>query len=90
MSIKVKIPPFLQHLTGGTVVAEVEGSTVSECFRHLVEQFPMIEKRLFAEDSKLFHIINIYVNGESAYPEELAKPVKDGDELYIDLIIEGG
>jgi molybdopterin converting factor small subunit len=34
--------------------------------------------------------VEIYVNMESSYPEELAKPVKDGDELYIVIIISGG
>ena len=29
-------------------------------------------------------------NGESTYPEELAKRVKDGDELNIVLMIAGG
>lgn len=50
----------------------------------------MIEKNSLPKTVNCSIIINIYVNGESAYPEELAKPVKDGDELTIDLIIEGG
>ena len=32
----------------------------------------------------------IYINGESAYPGELDKSVKDGDELSMVLIIAGG
>ncbi|MBI2979332.1 MAG: MoaD/ThiS family protein [Chloroflexi bacterium] len=32
----------------------------------------------------------IYVNEESAFPEELARPVKDGDELHIVTMIAGG
>ena len=90
MSVKIDIPWFLQYLVNGAGVARVDGSTVGECIKHLVERFPVIEKELFDNKGKLFTYIDIYINGESAYPEELAKPVKDGDELYITLIIGGG
>ncbi len=71
-------------------VVEVSGNTVGDCLNHLVKQFPGIEKMLFAKDSKLLGYASIYVNGEDAYPEELAKPVKDGDELRILYVIGGG
>jgi len=90
MSIKVNIPLFLQPVTGGVKVAEVSGSTVGECLKHLVEQFPLIEKELFDVNGKLPGYYDIYVNGESTYPEELAKPVKDGDELHMLVMIDGG
>ena len=41
-------------------------------------------------ETQLLSYIDIYVNRESAYPEELNKPVKDGDELHIVIIIGGG
>jgi molybdopterin converting factor small subunit len=56
----------------------------------LVKQFPGIKKQLFTKSSNLFENIIISVNGESAYPEQLAKPVKDGDELNIVFMISGG
>ena len=90
MSIKVNIPYLLQYLTNGGKVAEVNGSTVGECLKHLAEQFPLIEKALFDEHGKLISYLDIYVNGESAYPEELGKPVKPGDELDILFMIDGG
>ncbi|MBE9522435.1 MAG: ThiS family protein, partial [Proteobacteria bacterium] len=34
--------------------------------------------------------VDIYVNLESSYPEELAKPVMDGDKLSVTLMIAGG
>ena len=49
-----------------------------------------MEKMLLAKNGKLFNYVNIYVNGEDAYPDELAKPAKDGDELHILYIISGG
>ena len=71
-------------------MVEVSGSTVGECLNRLVDQFPGVKESLFAKDGKLNHIVEIYVNLESSYPEELAKPVKDGDELHLVIIIVGG
>jgi len=90
MSIKIEIPSYLQPYTNNMEVVEVNGSTVGGCLNHLVKQFPGIEKMLFAKNGKLFGYVTIYINGEDAYPEELAKPVKDGDELDILYIIGGG
>ena len=46
--------------------------------------------RALTKTGNLFDNIIISVNGESAYPEQLAKPVKDGDELNIVFMISGG
>ena len=90
MSIKMNIPSYLRSSTNNVEVVEVNGSTVGECLSHLVKQFPSIEKALFDKNGKLHSYIDMYVNNESAYPEELARPVKDGDELRILYIIGGG
>jgi molybdopterin converting factor small subunit len=90
MSIKVDIPPYLQPYTNNTAMVEVDGSTVGECIGYLISQFPGIEKMLFAESRQLHAYVSIYVNGEDTYPEELARPVKDGDEIYVLYIIGGG
>jgi len=90
MSIKINIASYLKPLANNLEVVEVNGSTVGECLNHLVKQFPRMEKMLFDKNGELFSYAGIYLNGEDAYPEELAKPVKDGDELYILYIIGGG
>jgi len=91
MSIKVNIPWFFRHLISGIEIAQVKGSTVGECLKDIVGQFPAIKKELFDDKTgKLFAYIDVYVNRESSYPEELAKLVKDGDELHITFIIAGG
>ena len=98
MSIKIKIPlSYVQSFTDDTdfaqltlEVVEVSGSTVGECINHLVKQFPDMKKQLFTKTGSLFENIIISVNGKSAYPEQLAKPVKDGDELSVVFIIGGG
>ncbi len=90
MSVNVNIPTILHHLTNGQGVVQVDGDTVGQGLEQLVVRFPGIKKVLFDRDGKLLNYIDVHVNGESAYPEELAKSVKDGDELNIVLIIAGG
>ena len=90
MSIKINIPSYMQSFTNSTGVIEVNGSTVGECLNHLVKQFPGMKKPLFSRNDNLFENIIISINGESAYPEQLAKPVKDGDEFDIAFMISGG
>jgi len=90
MSIKVNINPSLYHFTNNQHIAEVKGDTVGQCLDHLVKQFPGIEAALFDKNGKLLNFVDIYINGESAYPEELAKLVKDGDELHIVIAVAGG
>lgn len=90
MSVKVNIHPGLSHLTGGQDTVEVSGSTVGQCLDRLVARFPAAKGWLFGKNGKLNNVIEIYVNMKSSYPEELAMPVKDGDELHIIAIIVGG
>jgi len=90
VSVAINIPQFLQHLAGDVKVADVNGRTVGECLNDLAKQFPQLEARLFGKDGKLLKYLDVYINGESAYPEELAKLVNDGDKLHIVNIIVGG
>ena len=90
MTAEIYIPQFLQHLTNGVNVVDVNGSTVGECLNDLVKQFPQLRALLFEKKGRLRQLLNIYINRESAYPEELAKPVNDGDKLQIVYIIAGG
>ncbi len=88
--IKITIPGYMRSFTNNMEVVKVNGSTVGECLNHLVKQFHGMKKQLFSKNGNLFENIIISVNGESAYPEQLAKPVKEGDELTITFIIGGG
>ncbi len=90
MSIKIDIASYLQPYTNNIEVVEVNGSTVGECLDHLVKQFPNMKKMLFSDSGELLEYAGIFVNGEDTYPEELAKPVKDGDKLQVIYIIGGG
>lgn len=88
MSIRMYIGPILASHTNNHRIVEVDGNTVGECLRQLVKQFP--DLKLFDKDGKLLAYLEIYVNRETAYPEELDKQVKDGDEIAITHTITGG
>jgi len=90
MSVRINIPQFLRHLASDAHVADVNGETVGECLNDLVKRFPSTKRWLFDDNGKLLNAVEVYVNGESTYPEELNKPVNDRDELHILLIIAGG
>ncbi len=90
MSVKIKIPSYMKTFTDNMELVEVNGSTVGECLNDLMKQFPGMKKQIFSKDNNLFENIIISVNGESAYPKQLAKPVKDGAEIDIIFIIGGG
>ena len=88
MSIKVHINQLICHETDNQRLVEVEGNTVGECLKNLEKQFSKLE--LFDKDGQLLHYYGTYVNGDSTYPDELDKPVKDGDEISLLLMLYGG
>jgi molybdopterin converting factor small subunit len=90
VSVKINIPSYLSYLANDQDVVEVQGSTVGQCLKQLVDRFPGLRGWLFGKNGNLNKTVDVYVNMESAYPEELAKPVKDGDELHIIIVISGG
>lgn len=68
----------------------VEGRTVKECLSHFAFKCPEMEKFIFTQKGELNPILDIYVNAENTYPDELTKTVKDGDEIHIMLLLSGG
>ena len=90
MAVKVHIHTTHRQLTNGAEAVAVEGSTVGECLNQLIRQFPGMEKALFAKKDRLLNNVEIYLNHASAYPNELVKPVKDGDEIHLVVMLTGG
>ncbi len=90
MGVKIEIPSFLRSFTHDTEIIEVKGNTIGECLNQLAKQFPDIRNMLFSKDGSLFDHVIVSVNSENAYPEQLAKAVKDGDTIHIIFIIGGG
>ena len=90
MPVNVHIHATHRQFTNGLEVVSVDGKTVGECLSHLAKQFPGMKKALFAKNDKLLNVIEIFVNQTSAYPNELARPVKDGDNIHVVVMLAGG
>ncbi len=90
MPVKVHIHTTHRQYTNGLEVVEVAGRTVGECLNHLIKQYPGMEKALFAKKDKLLNVVEVYVNHTSAHPNELVKPIKDGDEIHLLVMLAGG
>lgn len=90
MSIEISLHRTHRRYTDGKEIIKVEGKTVGECLQDLVKQYPPLEKALFVKNGKLNSIIEVYLNGVSAYPNELVKPVKDGDKINLVYMLSGG
>ena len=90
VSIKVHIHKTHRQYTEGNKTVEVKGSTVGQCLQFLVSLYPGLKKAIFDDKGALKKVIEVYLNLESAYPDELKKIVKEGDEIHLTLIIAGG
>ena len=90
MSAKINIPSYLQPYSNEAEAVEVKGSTIEECLNDLVKQFPNMWKMVFTKEGELLSYASVYVDGDFAYGDDLARPVKDGDELNLIYIIGGG
>ncbi len=90
MPVNIHIRTTHRQFTNGLKVVSSEGSTIGECLDQLVRQFPGMEKALFAKKDQLLKNVEIYLNRESAYPNEFVKPVKDGDEIHLVVMLAGG
>jgi molybdopterin converting factor small subunit len=90
MSVTLNIHKTHRPHTDGQELVEVDGNTIGQCLDKLMERFPEMREALFDSPGKLLPQIEIYLNAESAYPDELKKPVQRGDEIYITVMLAGG
>jgi len=90
MPVKIHIHITHRQFTNGQDVVTTEGTTVGECLNHLIKQYPAMEKALFVKKDKLLNVVEVFVNHATAYPNELLKPVKDGDEITLLVMLAGG
>jgi len=90
MSVKVSLHAAHRQFTGGREVVEVQGETVGACLDHLAQEYPGIGEALFEKKGKLRNHIEVFLNLKTTYPQELAMPVKDGDEIDVAVMLSGG
>jgi molybdopterin converting factor small subunit len=45
---------------------------------------------LVDDSGRLHSYVGIYINGQDAFPGEMSKPVKSGDEIHVLYALAGG
>jgi MoaD family protein len=89
--VDVRLPTVLRSQTGGQSTVVVEGSTVGDVLRELVDQYPGIAGQLLNGDGTLHRFVNVYVNDDDVrYLSLLDTPVSAGDEVSILPAVAGG
>jgi Molybdopterin converting factor, small subunit len=91
MSIRVHIPtPMRPHADNQAVVEITGAATVQATLDNLGKKYPALQAKLF-DGGKVRQYVNLYLNDEDVrYLDNLATPVKDGDELSIIPAVAGG
>src|ERR1700682_1956221 len=90
MAVRIHIPTPMRQHTEGQAVVESQGTTVKGLLDDLGHRFPGINQRLF-DNGQVRRFVNVYLNDEDIrYLDNLATPVKDGDELSIIPAVAGG
>ena len=91
MAHRVLIPTPLRPYTGQQDAVELEGRTVGEILSALTKQYGDLRRHLYADDGKLRHFVNVYVNDDDIrYLDREATTLKAGDTISIVPSVAGG
>ena len=91
MAHRVLIPTPLRPYTSEQDTVDAEGGTVGEVLSSLTTQFSDLKRHLYADDGKLRHFVNVYVNDDDIrYLERDATKLKPGDVISIVPSVAGG
>ena len=91
MSIKIKIPEYLQDKTDGESVIDVTGNSLRECLDALVHSYPALKGEIVDGQGMLLVKWLIFINNELAIAsDELSHPVTEGDVILLVPMVAGG
>ncbi len=87
MSVRIHVPIFYRSDSNESETFVDGCRTVADCVTAIVKQYPDFRKMLFDKKGRLQTWVGVYFNGGDAFSNELAKPVKDGDEIRLFLYL---
>ena len=91
MAHRVLIPTPLRPYTSQQDTVDAEGGTVGEVLSSLTTRYSDLKRHLYADDGKLRHFVNVYVNDDDIrYLERDATKLKPGDVISIVPSVAGG
>lgn len=91
MSIKIDIRGGLSVIAKGKQFIEVNGKTVGQCLNQLISLVPALKEAIFYETRDGLAIrssMQVKVNKQIVYSEDLAKEVQNGDEIQIKRTVQ--
>ena len=87
----IKVPPVLRSQTSGEAEVSVDGGTVGEALKALVDSHPGTSDQLFGEDGELNRYVNVYLNDEDVRVlDGLDTSAADSDTIVILPAMAGG
>lgn len=91
MTVTVRIPTTLRHLSAGKSTVQVEGSTLNEVLTELGNLHPGFTDRLLDGEGTLHKFINIFVDDDDVrYLQGLETGVTAGQVVSIIPAVAGG
>jgi len=90
MAVKI-VSPLLYRYYGKEQTVRVSGKTVGECLEQLTKDNAELRKILFRQNDELHDYLYVSINKENTAREGvLNRRVKDGYEIHLNVIVEGG
>ena len=90
MSVKVNLTPYFRDIVNRQETLTAGGSTIGEIIDDIDRRYPGFKNECIDPQGKPYGFLEIYLNQESAFPDELNRKVKDSDEVTILTVIGGG
>ncbi|MEO8135225.1 MAG: MoaD/ThiS family protein [Betaproteobacteria bacterium] len=87
--MRVLIPNPLLSYTGQAREVEADGATLDQLTHDLDRRYPGIRFRIIDEHQRVRRHIKLFVNRDQA-DDNLATPLKAGDEIMIVAALSGG
>ncbi|TWU06496.1 ubiquitin-like small modifier protein 1 [Stieleria varia] len=89
--MKVLIPTALRKHTAGLKTVTVNGDTIDEAIRSLIQQYPDLSDKLLDDSNQLASFVNVFVNNENIRDLQQTQTVlNDSDEILLVPAIAGG
>lgn len=91
VSITVRLPASIAHLTGNNGVVECSSASVAQCIQELNKRFAGLKDIMCDSEGNMSTLFIIFLNGDNiTYLNGMESTLKDGDELTIIPIAAGG
>jgi sulfur-carrier protein len=85
--MRVLIPSPLVPYTGNTRV-EASGATLDEVLQDLDRRYPGLRFRMVDEQDRIRRHMRVFIGGDQVF--DLARPLREGEEIVIVQALTGG